>query len=145
MTPRELDPDVVQRRLRLMSDLLDDLDAVGDVAGTSLAEDRMLRHAIERILSQLVELSVSVNGHLAATVAGQAPKDYRSSFDLAAATGLISGELAARLQPSVGLRNVLAHEYVEVDLDQVAAGARAARDDYRDYVASAARWLSDLG
>jgi len=32
----------------------------------------------------------------------------RSSFDLAAKAGLIDGDLSRRLQPSVGLRNVLA-------------------------------------
>lgn len=47
---------------------------------------------------------------------------------------MLSPELAARLMPSVGLRNVLVHEYAVVDLALVAAGVQLARTDYRAYV-----------
>lgn len=101
----------------------------------------MLRHAIERILSQLVELAVSVNGHVSATVLEQAPKDYRSSFQLAADAGLIEHDLADSLQPSVGLRNVLAHEYVDIDLEMVVLATTISTREYRAYLRSASAWL----
>lgn len=144
MTPRDLDTGVVQARLRLIEELLDDLERAGELTGSMLEQDRMLRHAVERILSQIVELAVSVNGHVSATVLAKAPADYRSSFELAAAAGLIAPELAAALQPSVGLRNVLAHEYVDIDLDLVAKATRIAQNDYRAYLRNASDWLMAL-
>ena len=120
MSPRTFDPDVVTTRLRHLGLLIQDLDALGDVTTAVLVEDRMLRHAVERILAQLVELAVAVNGHVAATELGEVSSDYRSSFTLAARAGLIQRGLADRLSPSVGLRNVLAHDYVAVDLGVVA-------------------------
>ncbi len=69
----------------------------------------------------------------------KAPKDYRSSFQLAPAAGLIEPELAVVLQPSVGLRNVLAH--VDIDLEMVVAATRNAKSDYRAYLRSASAWL----
>ncbi|MEJ7742436.1 MAG: HepT-like ribonuclease domain-containing protein [Nocardioidaceae bacterium] len=71
----------------------------------------------------------------------KAPKDYRTSFQLAPAAGLIEPELAVVLQPSVGLRNVLAHEYVDIDLEMVVAATRNAKSDYRAYLRSASAWL----
>lgn len=144
MTPREFDGEVVQARLHLIDQLLDDLDAAGAVTTEQLTQDRMLRHAIERILSQLVDLAVSVNGHVAATMLQESPKDYRSSFLLAVTAGVIAPQLAERLLPSVGMRNVLAHEYVAVDLDMVVAATRSASADYRAYVRSASAWLMHL-
>lgn len=144
MTPREFDGEVVQARLHLIEQLLDDLDAAGEVTAEKLTQDRMLRHAVERILSQVVDLAVSVNGHVAATMLRESPKDYRSSFGLAATAGVIDPGLADRLLPSVGMRNVLAHEYVDVDLDMVAAATRSASADYRAYVRSASAWLLQL-
>ncbi len=141
MTPRDLDRAVVQSRLRLIEELLDDLERTGELTADMLEHDRMLRHAIERILSQVVELAVSVNSHVSATVLEDAPKDYRSSFLLAATAGLIEPQLAADLQPSVGLRNVLAHEYVDIDLKMVAAAAQQAAGQYRAYIRSASAWL----
>jgi uncharacterized protein YutE (UPF0331/DUF86 family) len=101
----------------------------------------MLRHAIERILSQVVDLAVSVNSHISAALLGRSSSSYRESFDLAREAGVLGPELTERLKPSVGLRNVLAHEYVEVDLAVVADAPRLALADYRDYVRSVTSWL----
>lgn len=142
MTPREFDADVVQSRLRVVDELLDDLTGIGDVDPGRLEADRLLRHAVERILSQIVEMAVSTNTHVAATVLGEAPTTYKSSFLLAAKAGLIDADLAARLAPSVGLRNALAHEYVTIDLVIVANAVETARRDYGAYVTAASRWLA---
>ena len=146
MTPvagRNFDHDVVQNRLRTIRELLNDLESLRAVTEERLTEDRLTRHAVERILSQLVDLAVSVNGYVAATVVGRAPEDYRGSFQLAAESGLIEHDLAKRLLPSVGMRNVLAHEYVNIDLTMVADATPKAIADYGDYVTQAARWLRE--
>jgi uncharacterized protein YutE (UPF0331/DUF86 family) len=142
VSPREFDAGVVQSRLALIRGLLDDLESVGQIMRDRLEQDRMLRHGVERVLAKVVELAVSVNGHLGATLLGRAPKDYRSSFDLAQESGAIQPELVRRLQPSVGLRNVLTHEYVEVDLEIVVAAVVSARRDYADYVRQMAAWVA---
>jgi uncharacterized protein YutE (UPF0331/DUF86 family) len=124
-----------------MRTLLDDLDAVGDVSVARLTDDRMLRYAVERVLTQLVDLAVGINGHLAAARLGTAPATYRESFVDAARAGALPADLAERLAPAVGLRNVLTHEYVAVDLRLVVRGVELARVDVRDYVRQVASSL----
>lgn len=136
-----LDRDTVVVRLGLMNDLLGDLESVGSVDAVRLRSDRMARHAVERILTQLVEFAVSINSHIAAAVSGSVPGTYRESFFAAADAGILSADLAERLAPSAGLRNVLTHEYVEVDLDLVAAAVGTAIVDYRAYVREVAQAL----
>ena len=145
MSLRDLDGGVVQARLGLLTELLSDLRAAGPIIEDRLAEDRMLRHAVERILSQLVEIAVAVNGHVAAALLGAAPVSYRQSFSLAAKAGLIDKELAHRLEPSVGLRNILTHEYVEIDLRLVSAAASSALLNYADYANDVRDWLLARG
>jgi uncharacterized protein YutE (UPF0331/DUF86 family) len=50
-------------------------------------------------------------------------------------------ELAARLAPSAGLRNILTHEYVAVDLRIVSAAIPLARTGFDEYVSAVARYL----
>jgi hypothetical protein len=50
----------------------------------------------------------------------RAPRDDRESFALAKAAGAIPEPLAAELRDAVGLRDVLTHEYTDVDLARVA-------------------------
>jgi uncharacterized protein YutE (UPF0331/DUF86 family) len=142
MTPPVLDGAMLQAKLRAMRELLDDLDALPSIDLAALQADRMLRHGVERILTQLVELAVAVNGHLAVAQLGRGAATYRESFALAARAGALPADLAERLAPSVGLRNVLVHEYAAVDLRLVVAAVDQARTDYRAYVAAIADVLS---
>lgn len=58
---------------------------------------------------------------------------------------MISDELAADLLPSVGLRNVLVHGYVDVDAARVVAAVPLAAAAYGRYVAGVRDWLTDPG
>ena len=142
MTPRRLDPETVEARLRLMRDLLDDLVALGPVPGQRLRDERLLRHAIERILTQLVELAAGINSHIVAVTLGHAPRTHRDSFTDAARAGVIKEELAAMLTPAVGMRNLLVHDYAAVDLDLVGEAVPRAIDDMGAYVRALAEWLA---
>ncbi|MCA1673513.1 MAG: DUF86 domain-containing protein [Actinobacteria bacterium] len=145
MTPRRLDPSIVQARLSIMRGLLDDLAEV-DAAGTPLlAENRMIRHGVERILTQLVEIATAINEHVAGARLQRVATSYRESFGLAEECGLIDKQLRDDLLPSVGMRNILVHEYLEIDLRKVAAAIPLALGCYRRYVQQVAEFVSRIG
>lgn len=143
MTPPTLHGAAVQAKLRLMRELLDDLGSLGDVAPEMLERERLVRRAVERVLTQLVDLAASVNSHVVTASTGRAPDSYRSSFDDAAELGMLPRQLAEALKPSVGMRNLLVHEYVGVDLARVAQAVPTALESYGEYVRHVARWLAD--
>jgi uncharacterized protein YutE (UPF0331/DUF86 family) len=145
MTPRRLDPSIVQARLSVMRRLLDDLAGVGAAGQPPLAENRMLRYGIERILTQLVELAAAINEHVVGARLQRVATSYRESFELAEECGLIDKQLRDDLLPSVGMRNVLMHEYLEIDLRKVAVAVPLALSCYRRYVQQAAEFVSRAG
>lgn len=141
MSPKRLDPSIVEARLTAMTTLLNDLAGFD----ADIERDAMSRYATERVLTQLVELAASINEHVAGAVLAETATSYRQSFVLAAEVGMIDGTLRDDLLPLVGMRNVLVHEYVRVDLGRVAAAVPLALDGYRRYVASVAAFVADLG
>ncbi len=50
-----------------------------------------------------------------------------------------------RLDPSIGMRNVLVHEYLEIDLRKVALAVPPALSCYRRYVQQVAEFVSRVG
>ena len=134
MTPRSLERATVQSKLRLMHELMADLALVGDVTTTRLQDDRLALRAVERVLTQLVDLAASINAHIVTAAAGSAPNSYRSSFDDIAKFDVVPQQLADRLKPSVGLRNLLVHEYAAVDLERVVEAVPIAQEQYAEYV-----------
>jgi uncharacterized protein YutE (UPF0331/DUF86 family) len=145
MTPRRLDPSIVQARLSVMRGLLDDLAGVDAAGQPPLAENRMLRHGIERILTQLVELAAAINEHVVGARLQRVATSYRESFELAEECGLIDKQLRDDLLPSVGMRNILVHEYLETDLRKVAVAVPLALRCYRRYVQQVAEFAIRVG
>ncbi len=134
MTPPRLDVDACQEKLALMADLVADLDRQAEVTGAVLRADRDRRHVVERILTQLVDIAGGLNSLLTRGLGHRAPTGYRDGFELLRQLGLLPKELVDRLLPSVGMRNLLTHEYGRIDLDLVAAATSASRRDYADFV-----------
>lgn len=128
-----------------MRGLLDDLAEVDAAGEPPLAENRMLRHGIERIFTQLVELATAINEHVVGARLQRVATSYRESFELAEECGLINKQLRDDLLPSVGMRNILVHEYIEIDLGKVAKAIPLALNCYRRYVQQVAEFVSRVG
>ncbi|SDQ35398.1 Protein of unknown function DUF86 [Quadrisphaera sp. DSM 44207] len=97
MTPRAVDVATVHAKLRLVGELLEALAVVGDVTAERLRSDVITRLAVERILTQAVDLVVSVCSHVVSARGSTAPTTYRDAISKAATTGLIRNDLATSL------------------------------------------------
>jgi len=143
MTPRHLDAAVILAKLRMMRRLLDELERLGRVDVERFAEEFAVQLVVERIISQLVDLASSINAHVVAVETAEPPSNIRQSFTAASAVGLIDHDLAGRLAPSAGLRNVLVHAYVDLDVGRLVAAVPLAAEQYGEYVRQVARWVAD--
>lgn len=135
-----VDPQVVTRRLATMRTLLGHLASL-DVATPEELEDLGVRLQVERILSQVVNLAAEINAHVAMTVLNRPPESYREGFDRMVEADFLTKATATALKPSVSLRNVLTHEYVQVDLTMVARAIPAALGGYGVYIKEVAEAL----
>jgi len=61
------------------------------------------------------------------------PQDSRDAFALLHAAGILSADLATRMQKMVGFRNVAIHEYTRLNLDVVHAIISKQLDDFRTF------------
>jgi uncharacterized protein YutE (UPF0331/DUF86 family) len=129
----------------MMTTLVDHLVSIGPVDTARLDREPITRLAVERILTQLVDLSVDINSHIAGAVLGRAPERFRDSFDLVVQAGALSTGTAAALKGAVGLRNVLVHEYLQTDYSIVAGAVPQAVQAFSDYVGEIAGWTSRQG
>jgi uncharacterized protein YutE (UPF0331/DUF86 family) len=143
MTPRRLDWVVIVEKLQMMRRLLDELDRLGPVDVERFVQSFATQLLAERIILALVDLAGSINAHVVAAQTGVPPSDVQSSFADASDVGLIDHGLARRLAPSAGLRNVLVHAYIKLDLARLVAAVPLAAEQYGEYVRQVARWVAD--
>ena len=62
----------------------------------------------------------------------------------AAEIGALTADLAQRLAPSAGLRNLLVHRYGDIRLDLLASGVAATLSAYPDYIRQVSAYLLSL-
>lgn len=141
MNPRRPDIAVVERRLRALTDALDDLQRLRDIDAAGFRADPIARAAAERLLQVSVDLAVDINAHLATSALGRAPTTGRESFVAIAEAGIVSRELADLLAPAAGLRNVLVHRYVDIDVQLVTRAVEDILDLMPRYVGEVATFL----
>lgn len=107
----------------------------------ALAGDTVLRAAVERWLQVAIEACIDIADHVVASEGWTPPSSARAAFATLAAHGKLPVDLADRLGDAAGLRNVLVHDYVSVDLARLAATVRKDLGDLRAFGTYAATWM----
>lgn len=141
MTPRKLDNESILSKLSVMRRLLRELTSMGDFDRYRLESHFPDQLVAERVLTAVVDLAAAINTHVAAVELNEAPHDLKASFRLASQAGLIDKKLADQLAPSTGMRNVLIHAYMDLDIDRFIEAIPIAIEQYGRYVEQVARWL----
>ena len=115
MTRGELDPEVIQRHISMLREVLANLRRHAGRSAQELRADADLRWTVERGLQLCVQNVLDIATHLAAAAGLDAP-DYTTAIDRLADLSVVPAAFAARLRPIAGFRNVLVHGYLQVDL-----------------------------
>ena len=91
-------------------------------------------------LQRACEQAVDMANHTVATRKLGWPQTSAESFDLLQRTGIVTVDMADKMKAMVGLRNVVVHQYQDLDLDIIASVVRDHLGDLSDF----ARIILDL-
>ena len=138
-----VDRDIVAHRILSLNESLQNLAGAHATDATRLRTDPMRRAAVERWLQLAIEACIDMAYHVVADRGWTPPDSARGSFLALAAHGVIAAELADALARATSMRNVLVHDYIAVDLEQVARVVRDNLNDLRAFGAAMARLIED--
>lgn len=122
--------EIVEKRLRLLEGYLKKLYAIRRrITLESFLVDDDTQDIVERNLHLAIEAVLDVGQHIIASSGWKPAEDYASIFVILAHHGVISKDVLARSQGMAGFRNLLVHEYTEIDHLQVFAVLKDHLDD----------------
>lgn len=110
-----VDRGVLRRRLDGMLRYLDRLRPFRAVDRARFIAEAAQHDLAERYLHLAAEAAIDLANHIIADSGYEAPETYRSSFAVLGRHGVIDGDLSLKLQRWAGFRNVLVHDYLDVD------------------------------
>lgn len=103
----------------------------------------MTRYALERLATLIVDAATALNSHITSRVLQRVATTYAESFDLMADIGALEPSFAARIRSSAKLRNLLIHDYADIDSEVLAKALVQLLDDHDLYRTQVARWLKE--
>lgn len=114
-----VDPDVLRRRLQKLNEYLDILGATQQYSRSEFVEDPHLYGSAERFLQLSIEAINDMASHVVVDENLGAVERARDLPDIFESEGLIGEEMKEQWTDMIGFRNVLVHDYLDIDRDTV--------------------------
>jgi uncharacterized protein YutE (UPF0331/DUF86 family) len=108
-------PSIVKARIRKIEECVADLQGIRRLPDRVFFEDRHVRAAAERLLQVAIQSMLDIGSHLIAERGFREADGYAEIIDILGEEGVIPKRFAARIRGMAGLRNILVHDYLEVD------------------------------
>lgn len=129
-----LDTALIQEKIRSIQEDLLHLQDYKDYSLEDIAKDYEKHKAIERIIEVIISEAIAVNQHLIVELGGgKLPFDYKESFTLLGELGVLPASFSQNISSSVGLRNILVHQYRRLDEEIFHASITDCLKDYTTY------------
>ena len=128
--------ELVQRKISLIQNEFAHLEQFKKFTLDEIAKDYVKQAALERILERTIMRALDINNHLLVALTSKdiaPPKDYRETFLRLANLKVYPPEFGQEISKSVGTRNILVHEYDQVDYQKVYNSIGDCLRDYHRY------------
>ena len=142
MSPGVSDAQVVRRHLAALREALANLRRHSGSTPETLRANVDLRWTVERGLQLCAQNAIDIATHLT-SVAGLDASDYASAIDRLTETSVLPAAFGARFRQIAGFRNVLVHDYIEIDLDVVSRVLGERLDEFEEFARLVERHLDD--
>ena len=104
-------------------------------------EDPLIYGNAERYLQLAIQSVLDISNHLVADMKLNLPADNKELFDLLAAHKVLPVALSKKLVSMAGFRNILVHEYLEIDRRRVFHVLRDNLGDFEKFIKAVSKLL----
>jgi uncharacterized protein YutE (UPF0331/DUF86 family) len=126
---------LIAKRLRKLREYVGLLRILRGHPREEFIKDPFVAGNVERYLQLAIQIVLDICNHIVADDRLGAVEEYRDAIRLLAQSGYLPAELAQRLVPMAGLRNILVHDYLDVDRGRIYDLLRDGLEDFEQFAA----------
>lgn len=130
-----IDLPVIERHLEDIRRSLSILARFQKLSFEEFEKDTATQWAVEKGLERCVQNVLDIGAHILASLGVPIPEEYHGIIITLGEQGVIPQEFATRIAPMAGFRNILVHEYLEIDLREVYNILQNGLDDFERFAA----------
>lgn len=134
------DKSTIRAKLEIVDRNMRYLEEVNETFDPNEADYTLLQ-AVKHSLFEITEACIDIASHIVAAEGYERPPDYAGLFPVLADNGLLSATLAERLADMARFRNVLVHQYGDLDVQRLQSFIEEDLDDVTSYTAAIYEYL----
>lgn len=127
------DPVLIAKRLRKLREYVGLLRILRGRPLEEFIEDPFVIGNVERYLQLAIQVVLDICNHIVADDRLGAVEEYRDAIRLLGQSGYLRPDLAQRLAPMAGLRNILVHDYLDVDRGRIHTLLQDCLEDFEQF------------
>ena len=133
---------VLERHIADMESAVQTLYKLKRYSIEEIESDREILWAVERGLQVAIQNLVDIGSHILSAEAVNDYEDYTEILDRLGDRGVLPKDFAASIRGMAGFRNILVHEYLRIDLEEVYRMLHERLDDFSRFVGFVRIYLS---
>lgn len=139
------DAEVVSKKLEQIEQYHGELQAKQSLSKQTFLSDVTERRAVERMFENAIQACTDLAKHIATTDFGYQGDASKEAVEILGDNDVIDAETMSTLTDATGFRNILAHEYGDVNPEQVFTYLQNELALYEDFSQQVAAWFTDQG
>ena len=129
-----IDRELVTRKIVHIGGDLEELRKLGSPGLEAYLADPYKEILAGRFLDRMVSRLIDINYHVITGSGHPPPRDYYDSFTELGKMGILEPKFASGIARAAGLRNLIVHEYDEIEPEKVFEAIRSALADLPVYL-----------
>ena len=136
-----VDRDLILRKLADLDQYVNQVSEYRDITLEAYRKDWRTQRIIERTLQMAIEVCADISNHVIADRGLRVPTTYADAFEVLAEAGLLDAALRDAMSRMSQFRNIIVHQYAEIDPAIVVRILREHLDDFGRFRAAALKWI----
>lgn len=133
--------DKIYLRIEKLKEYVTILESLQHTTLLELHKDVVKKGAIERYLQLAIEACIDIAELVISDQRLPTPSTAKEAIDIIGKEGIIDNHFAKRFSKAVGFRNILIHDYVEIDYDQLLHNLKENLSDFHTFIKSILSFL----
>lgn len=111
--------EIVLSRISKLDEYIKFLYQMKEYSKSSYLDDPMIYGSTERFLHLAIECVIDISNHIIADMSYRKPHSNREIFEILFENKIINSDLKINLSNMAGFRNILVHDYIDLDREMV--------------------------
>lgn len=137
-----VDKKIILKHLNELEKCIKQLNKHKNCTVSQLLSDFDLRWAVERGLQLAIQNVLDISSHILVEAGVNGIDDYTAMIDQMGVKGVIPKDFAKKIRGMAGLRNVLVHDYVDIDTQKLHKYVVTGLDDFKEFAKYIAAYLA---